>query len=168
MSYCVDIDCGGVTISADKVADCLAAINRLQAGQHYAWVDDPPEGGFPTLVKALDNWRYEAEEQADGSVELQYFAGEKLGDDEALYEAIAPFVSDGGRIDCRGEDDCLWRYCFSKGAVEMLSGRIEYGEPFGHIKDETLKQLLLDVYGGDAASLKALKDYLTDCPAGVE
>ena len=167
MSYGVDIDCGGVTIPADKVADCLAAINRLHAGKRYPWVDDPPGGSFPTLVKALASWRYEAEERADGSVELQYFADEKLGDDETLYEAIAPFVADGGRIDCRGEDDCLWRYCFRNGAVEMLSGRTEYGEPFGHIKDETLKQLLLDVYDGDTASLKALKDYLTDCPSGV-
>ena len=82
------------------------------------------------LVAALDAWRYSAEEGAEMTpleqlglghqhrdVVLNYFEGEKWGDDEQLWETLAPFVDEGGIITFCGEDNHRWRYVFEKGGL---------------------------------------------------
>jgi hypothetical protein len=90
------------------------------------------------LAKALDAWRYEAEAEeipdleklADldrtpfSEVRVVYFNGEKWGDDEKLWAALAPFVAEGSSIEWRGEDDAHWRYLFTEGRLVEQHGEI--------------------------------------------
>jgi len=132
MGYCVSIEITNVRISADKVAECLAAINAMHeastlkgnagggstVGDYwYSWVQNPPEGGFKSLTAAFDAWRYVAlVNEVDGDVRLDFFQGEKWGDDEQLFEIIAPFINEG-LIEVRGEDGARWRYEFEDGSM---------------------------------------------------
>lgn len=144
MGYCVTMDICGIDIPKDKVEACLAAINELHtpenlkqasggawsAGEcvsrNYSWVSNPPEGGFPSLEAALTEWRYDAHEDPNGNVHLDYFNGEKWGDDEKLIQAIAPFVDEGGSIEVRGEDGAQWRYLFENGAYTEQTAKISW------------------------------------------
>ena len=144
MGYCVDISIGGIDFPKDKVPAVLAAINALfspenmkrasggswmggkQTSRHFSWVSGPGPEGFTTLVDALEAWRYDAHEDPNGDVHLNYFRGEKWGDDEVLYEALAPFVEEGATIECRGEDGCQWRYLFEGGKVKDQTARITW------------------------------------------
>lgn len=103
----------------------------------YSWVKNPPEvvwdeyfrkkhikgtqvpkskRAFPTLIDAFTAWRYTAERTDDG-VSLLYFDGEKLGDDEQLFAAIAPFVQSGSSVELCGEDHYHWRFLFENGGA---------------------------------------------------
>lgn len=120
MGYEVEIITCNITIPADKVADCLAAINALPSvGKCYDWVDNPPAGGFKDIRDAFTEWRYETILFPDGSVSVDSFNGEKWGDDPILYAAIAPFVlqEEGKKaiIKCHAYDGSRWRYLFKDG-----------------------------------------------------
>ena len=142
MGYWVSIELNTVHVPAEKVTECLAAINamheaktlKMNAGggsstgdSWYSWVDNPPEGGFKTLVEAFGAWRYEARiDEKCGCVIVQDFTGSKWGDDEQLYAVIAPFVKEG-LIECRGEDGALWRYALADGELAEEHGQIVWG-----------------------------------------
>jgi hypothetical protein len=144
MGYHVQMSCHDVRIPADKVAQALKEVNALHkpevmehlasggsfsGGQTterwYSWVKNPPPEGFSSLVEALIAWRYAADEN-DGEVEVAYFDGEKLGDDRELWSTLAPFIDDGAIIECRGEDDSLWRWCFNGKTIIEQTGYIKY------------------------------------------
>ncbi len=97
----------------------------------YSWVTtatvvEAVERG--DIIAALKEWRYEAsegdpmtptEQLAAGSlysdVHIEYFTGEKWGDDDQLWAALAPFIDTDAVATFRGEDDHLWRYVFRAG-----------------------------------------------------
>jgi len=162
LGYYVEIDCKDLIIPRNKVSACLKAINALwkpngqpafpaggggtcfKGGKRidqkwYSWVDNPPPGGYPTLVKALEAWRYRAirveksmldEVRSDypeakvGDVIIASFKGEKWGDDHLLYKTLAPFLRGGGSIECCGQDGERWRYLFHDGKVEEQNAEL--------------------------------------------
>lgn len=139
MGYCVDMDLYDVFIPHEKFDEALKAIKDLQnypdqmgggswgpngqVKRWYSWVGDVTSAN--TLKDALSEWRYGAEDDADG-LYVAYFNGEKLGDDTILWKALAPFIKDGGVINCRGEDGEVWRWKFSGGKFHEQSGKIVY------------------------------------------
>ena len=108
--------------------------------RHYSWVETRNVLNAidqSKLHKALEEWRYVAVEEgemtpleqlatgeAHADVVVEYFSGEKLGDDEDLWTALAPFIDDGGTIEFHGEDDCRWRYVFVDGRLCEEQGHI--------------------------------------------
>jgi hypothetical protein len=97
----------------------LAAVKALSGketiedggGPHFAWVDhDFAERD--NLHDIMLSWRWELEYDNDGNVDAIWFAGEKIGDDELLFNAIAPFVEAGSFIEMMGEDGTRWKWVF--------------------------------------------------------
>lgn len=146
MGYCVRIEITDIRILAEKVAECLAAINAMhdpatmrdKAGGGstdgsvwYSFTRNPPESGFRSLVNAFEAWRYDAfVDEDDGSVVIDCFDGEKWGDDEQLFQTIAPFVEGEGLILVRGEDGAQWRYTFNNGEMTEQTAKIVWSR--GH------------------------------------
>lgn len=145
MGYYIDVSVNNVVIPADKVQVCLAAINGMheknvvmsrggggewkagsKADGWYSWVRNPGTEGFSNLLDALGDWRWEATEDVLGSVTIEYFTGEKYGDDELLFTAIAPYIAGGGAIEFRGEDGAMWRYLFEGGEMHEQSAEISW------------------------------------------
>jgi len=150
MGYHVEMDFRNVVIPADKVPACLDAINNMFIDENlkfgsggrsgpditedtpikekiwYSWVTTPKDGKFKTLEDAIEEWRYGCCGLDDESIEISYFEGEKLGDDNMFMLAIAPFVEAGAYVNCQGEDGCLWRWAFDGKEMKELSGTVTY------------------------------------------
>jgi hypothetical protein len=106
-------------IPADKVASAVEAIQDLHghetikdgSGRHFSWVDaDFYTHDNPGLI--LQAWRWESEFDDDMNLVGLQFEGQNLGDDNILFEAIAPFVKAGSYIEMNGEDGEKWRWIF--------------------------------------------------------
>jgi hypothetical protein len=80
------------------------------------------------LIGFLSEWRYDASLSEEGDVVIDWFAGEKLGDDGILWDALAPAVEEDSQIQCRGEDGALWRWYFEHGTVIEQDGKVVYRE----------------------------------------
>lgn len=146
MGYCVEVTINNMVIPFDKMNDCLAAINNLHTKENlekqasggcsdfnlpiperiwYSWVQNPPVDGFFDLPTAFRAWRYDAFPEND-SIVVESFRSEKLGDDEILFRAIAPFVNDGAIIEFDGEDGSRWRYVFENGEIKEQEAKISW------------------------------------------
>lgn len=146
MGCCIDVAVHNVVIPADKAKDCLDAINGLhqdvvmwergssgnwvggeRVGASYSWVINPGVDGFTSLVEALVAWRWDASERIDGNVVIRYFTGERAGDEDVLFEAIAPYMEPGGYIMFHEEDGAVWRYLFEDGNLYEQDAIISWG-----------------------------------------
>jgi hypothetical protein len=101
----------------------LSAINGLGCGD---WVDGG--GKFTDLVDAIDSWRYAAKRLRGGMVEISEFVGQKWGDDEKFWQALAPYITDGGCVTCHGEDGEQWQYVFANGKMKTYRRSAEWVE----------------------------------------
>lgn len=93
--------------------------------KHYAWVNNNyiESNDIREILKC---WRWYIHTNDIGDIESIYFEGQKLGDDECLLKAIAPFVKDGSYIEMSGEDDALWRWVFKNGQLREAYAKITW------------------------------------------
>lgn len=128
MGYCIEVELKQpIVIAHYNMDQCLEAINKLhETGRKYRWVSNPDNGKFNSLEEALDAWRYFCQKEPEGVV-ITEFTGEKYGDCEVLYRAIAPFVS-RGLIVMTGEDGEQWKYVFDCGKVSRSERSEGWGE----------------------------------------
>ncbi|HEY0007617.1 MAG TPA: hypothetical protein VGB55_02740 [Tepidisphaeraceae bacterium] len=122
-------------IAANNVAAAMAALRALHgrepihdsSGPHFSFVDTAAFLKANTLSEALAAWRWDVGElAADGSVAELGFIGEKHGDEDILFAALAPFVQSGSHIDMFGEDGAAWRWSFEDGAMHRRSGTVHF------------------------------------------
>src|SRR5689334_13567959 len=90
------------------------ARSKLGAGTPaFAWVDTSRLLAADTIHEALAAWRWMVlDEDEDGNITELDFTGEKLGDEETLFSALAPYVREGSQIQMAGEDGAIWRWLF--------------------------------------------------------
>ena len=138
MGYYINVIDHDVLIPNDQKATALDAIkamatstNKMGGGGYtggevverwFSWVDMHQLADAHTLVDAFDAWRYIFTETDDG-VRLEYFNGEKLGDDAFLWETMAPFINDGF-IQVHGEEGEFWRWKFHDGQFQEVELRL--------------------------------------------
>jgi len=98
---------------------------RDGSGYHFSWVeqgfdkhDDPND-----ILRA---WRWSPEFDDRGNIDTIYFNGEKLGDCNMLFEAIAPYVKAGSYIEMTGEDGARWRWCFDGTTMTEKTAKVTW------------------------------------------
>lgn len=130
MGYYIDVVDTKFHIPADKKADALKAVQALgkEDGGTYSWVNDnfAQQG---TLKEALDAWRYTLTEDEDGNVTDITFEGQKLGDDETLFRALAPYVEAGSYLEVSGEEGAHWRWAFDGEKMVEQDAFTSFGNP---------------------------------------
>jgi hypothetical protein len=100
-------------IKKENIAGCLQALKEMAKREaNFSWVQNVVVRGADTITQAFDEWRWQVKFNEDGDVSALYFEGQKLGDEDSLFQTIAPFVEAGSYIGMSGEEDCIWRYCF--------------------------------------------------------
>ena len=62
----------------------------------------------------------------NGNIFELNFAGEKLGDDEILFQAIAPFVKKDSYIEMQGECGLIWRWSFDGKTMKEKTANIMF------------------------------------------
>ena len=78
------------------------------------------------IYEALREWRWLPIIDDNDSIEDLEFLGEKRGDDQTLFEAIAPFVEAGSYIVVAGEDGKVWRWRFDGEKCHYEIGKIVF------------------------------------------
>ena len=135
MGYCIDQLGARFRIERKNFGKALLAIKALagsetitdSGGRHFSWVNNEEYLGAKTLAEAIDAWRWEAEVDGDeGDIIDIRFRGEKYGDDDAFFKAIAPFVEKGSFIEMQGEEGARWRWFFDGYTVHEQEGRVVY------------------------------------------
>jgi len=138
MGYCMDQGETKFRIKAENKTRARQAVRALLKGtgkmggsssslaggltRHFSWIDMDDLRTAKTLEAQLETWRWEADvDEETGDVVDLHFRGEKLGDDVALFGAIAPFVESGSYIQMSGEDGSGWRWCFDDGKLSEKS-----------------------------------------------
>jgi hypothetical protein len=91
---------------------CLQVIKGLN--KDFAWVSPREVQEATSLKEAFLAWNWDAEVDRTGVVCIHDDC-EKLGDEDQLFQAIAPYVESGCYIEMSGEDGALWRYQFENG-----------------------------------------------------
>lgn len=74
----------------------------------------------------MARWDWEVQRDDSGNVDEIEFWGEKLGDDEELFKAIAPFVKEGSFIEMSGEEGHRWRWSFDGTTCVSQEGKTTY------------------------------------------
>jgi hypothetical protein len=100
---------------------------RDGSGPHYSWVDTKTVLASTSLEEAMDEWRYElVVDPNTGDVTDINFTGEKYGDEEVLFGAIAPYVEAESYLAFSGEDGAHWRWFFDGSSVREETGVVTY------------------------------------------
>jgi hypothetical protein len=135
--YMQQVSAGGVHIPKDKFQDVLKAIQSLHGketitdsgGKHFSWVDYNFYN-IDNLKEMLEEWRWKPVFDDKGDIVKLEFWGEKIGDENLLFNAIAPCVTSGGYIQMMGEDHSEWRWVFEDGKCSDVSrGKWEQKKP---------------------------------------
>jgi hypothetical protein len=92
----------------------------------FSWVDMDKFKAAENLVKAIKCWGWEPSVDAEGNITGINFAREKSGQENLLFDAIAPFVQDGSYIEMSGEDDVMWRWVFKGGECHEVTPTITW------------------------------------------
>jgi hypothetical protein len=115
--------------------DALKSIKALSGKEttgkegelHFMWVRSNEFIEAATLEEALYAWRWSVVLNAAGHIIGIYeFRGEKYGDEDILFKAIAPFVDQGSFIMMAGEDGVIWRWLFHGSQVQKQFGRVVF------------------------------------------
>jgi hypothetical protein len=94
--------------------------------KYFSWVSTAEVLGAVSLSNAMRAFRWAVELDAEGNITAICFVGEKLGDDEHFFGAIAEFVDDGSFVEMLGEDGSSWRWIFSGGKFAVKRGPVSW------------------------------------------
>jgi hypothetical protein len=146
MGYCMWLQSYNFAIKDENKPKALAAIKEL-AGQeqrgggrvsrvgktasyHFSWVTTANFIAAETLEDAMRAWRWRLERfsRNEDKYEIE-FMGEKSGDDDILFNAIAPFMEPGSFIEMIGEDQKVWRWYFDGKKCHEQDADVVYNYP---------------------------------------
>jgi hypothetical protein len=136
MGYCIFLLESEIFIATGSEVPLFSAIEKLtqadrveRHGRAYSFIDYDKCVRATDLHSALMAWRWATDTDELGNITSLDFIGEKLGDEEVLFEAIAPFVQDGSYIQMAGDDGRIWRWLFQSGKLFSQEGSISFGMP---------------------------------------
>lgn len=131
MGYCMNIGESNITIKKEKFEMVVKAIQDLHGKEtcedtcrgkitntHFSWVDDDFYK-YTDIKEIFEAWRWSPVLNEVGDIKSLSFTGEKYGDEDTLFKAIAPFVEDGSFISACGEDGDIWAWGFDGGWMGM-------------------------------------------------
>ena len=123
MGYYITLLESGFTLLAKNKPAALAAI-KLLPSDNYSWVEDKKMRNAKTLENCLHEWGFEATTLANGDIVCLTYEWEKSGDEDRLFEAIAPYVEKGSYLRWSGEDGALWSNKFNGKSVRYKPAKI--------------------------------------------
>ena len=99
--------------------NCYDYIN-VKKYPHFSWVDTKTILESVNIAEALEEIRYIPEYNKNGDICNVQFIGEKYGDEEIFFKALAPYVETGSYLCFEGEDGDTWKWVFNEGTVKYL------------------------------------------------
>lgn len=98
--------------------------------RHFMFVNDSSQFmNSKSLEDALSVFRWNPEiDDLSGAIFELTFAGENYGNEDLLFETLAPFVETGSQISMVGEDGVIWRWYFKDNKMIKEYGRVVFDE----------------------------------------
>lgn len=87
---------------------------------HFSWVSTENVLKSKKLEKALQEIRYNPIYDENGDICNVEFTGEKYGDEEIFFKALAPYVETNSYLEFLGEDESRWKWEFTNGNVKYI------------------------------------------------
>lgn len=134
MGYCIEHEEGYIEIKKENMPKILQTLSDyFKGGGSLRWVDgfdiedmnSEDEYDEPlTLNDIWDDLRYGIKEE-DNFYIINDFVGEKYGDDNILFNMIAPYCEDGYFQFC-GEDGDHFRFIIKDGEFKEKSANLDW------------------------------------------
>lgn len=87
---------------------------------HFSWVDTKTVLDSMSIVEALENILYVPQLDQNGDICNVEFIGQKYGDEDIFFKALAPYVETGSYLCFIGEDGDTLKWIFNDGSVTRL------------------------------------------------
>ena len=127
MGYCMTQMDQNFKMKGENIPMAWEALKKKLDGKTItSWVDNRAAINASSFEDTMKRCRWEVEIEDTRDIEYIEFYGEKLGDDMAVFEAIAPYVEPDSYIQMQGEDGYIWRWVFDGKSVVEKSGRIVF------------------------------------------
>ncbi len=94
--------------------------------QDFAFIRREAVLNASNVYDVLSEWRWLPLIDDEGNVENLEFIGEKLGDEQILFDSIAPFVEADSYIVIAGDDGKIWRWLFEGGNCRYETGKVVF------------------------------------------
>jgi hypothetical protein len=94
------------------VTSAIDANGERRTHRYFRGVDDQAVRSAITLEAALQAWDWAMDCDEQGNVCAVWYDGNNAGDEECLWDALAPFVKPESYIEMSGEDGYIWRWVF--------------------------------------------------------
>lgn len=92
--------------------------------RNFAYVEGRAILESHTLADVLTEWRWSPTIDEEGNIQGLEFLGEKLGEENLLFNLLAPYVEAGSFIEVVGEDSKVWRWRFDGDRCFQQEGTI--------------------------------------------
>lgn len=128
MGYCINLIGGTAKLPAANHAEAWKRLERLdrtgvkhggqwnkegQVASWFSWTDPNWLANADGDVRAaLAEWRFHFEPDENGDLVIDYFSGEKIGDEDQLFDALSDLMT--GYLEFMGEDGNHWRVHFGE------------------------------------------------------
>lgn len=129
MGYCMSQSGQFFRIKNENLNKAFEALKVLFDTPHrFRWINNNSEirnaGSFKETMRRLGwNIRFDI---STGDVDYIMFEGEKAGEEEKFFGAIAPYVENESYIEMHGEDGGIWRWFFKNGKVEEQHAKVTF------------------------------------------
>lgn len=129
MGYCIEMKESTIKIKPENIKNIECALREYaERNKCITWVDEFELLGSSDGLYSMEAIRYPLYlNEINGMYEIDYFCGEKLGDDFELFDHISQYIEDG-YIEYYGEDGCSWRYVFKNGQVIEVYPKVVWEE----------------------------------------
>ncbi|MBX4266590.1 hypothetical protein [Clostridium estertheticum] len=127
MGYCMDLTENKFKIKKENEVNVLKALKDFaEENTQLRWVDSVVILEANDVFSAFEEIRYPLEIDANGDLVLEYFSGEKLGDDKLILNSIAKYVEPNSYLQFSGEDGEIFRYVFNGETCEEKAPKISW------------------------------------------
>lgn len=133
MGYCMRMtECDFFVAAKDKEA-ALRLVKDATGTFFDMWGSVDAANNASTMEEFLEEARWKYTLDGDQNIVGVEFQGEKLGDDEHFFNAMAPHVKSGSYIQMHGEDGDVWRWVFNGETCVCVYPKVTWGteEPEG-------------------------------------
>ena len=125
MGYCIELEESTLVIKKETAENVVTAIKDFaKNASRLSWIDKDYLLDAENIEDVFSEIRYELNKNENGDYEIDYFSGEKLGNDLVIFNSFAQFIENGQYIEMLGEDGERWRWIFINGKCEEIIARV--------------------------------------------
>jgi hypothetical protein len=135
MGYCIELIESNFVIEKSNTTNIVNALKDFAKNftdeyndDRIMWVDKENIIDSDNIEEIFEEIRYPLIKDNNENYTIDYFCGEKLGDDFEIFKVIAPYIVDGSYLEYLGEDGEQWKYIFKNGECKVKSIKKSYDE----------------------------------------